>query len=89
MGRRYTEGDVVIVKHPDECDCKNCFTPGMYEYIDKVARITRVHTTGRCSDNGARVGVNGTMYQLDGMISKYGMPYWFIADMIQTPNARE
>lgn len=57
----------------------NTVVPGMLKYDGERAPISKVcRSTRQISTTGTAYG-----YELEGVVSDYGVPYTFIADMIE------
>ena len=57
----------------------NAVTPGMLKYDGQIAQISRI-----CRPSRRLQAANGTAYgyELDGIVSDFGVPYTFTNEMI-------
>ena len=78
--RYLRKGSIVTIKL---IPTDNTVVPGMLKYDGEKAAISRVcrsicRTSRQISPNGSAYG-----YELEGVVSDYGIPYTFIGDMIE------
>lgn len=77
------KGDMVKIKLDKN---SNTVTPGMLPYDGELARVSRVG--GRCNVNGNDRQLR-YIYELEGVISPYGIPYSFIREMLISSDEEE